>query len=98
MLGEKLKSLRESKGLLLKDVAKELDVDIAFVSRIERNEKAVNRQHLSTFSALYGVKEDDLLPIWLGQRVIHLFSDDIGAEQAKKALKLVINDLNRTNN
>jgi transcriptional regulator with XRE-family HTH domain len=97
MLGEKLKSLRESNGLLLKDVAKELDVDIAFVSRIERNEKAVNRQHLSTFATLYGVSEKDLLPLWLGQRMKHLFTGDVDTEQVKKALKLVMNDLNKNN-
>jgi transcriptional regulator with XRE-family HTH domain len=97
MLGEKLKSLRESNGLLLKDVAKELDVDIAFLSRIERNEKTINRQHLSTFASIYRVSEKDLLPLWLGQRVIHLFTADVEAEQAKKALKLVLNNLNKNN-
>lgn len=95
MLGEKLKSLRESKKLLLKDVARQLDVDIAFLSRLENNEKAVNRQHLSSLAAIYGVNEKDLLPLWMGQRVLHLVAEEIDEEHTEKALKLVLNDIKK---
>lgn len=36
MLGEKLKELRESKGLLQRQVAAELDVDAAYISKMEK--------------------------------------------------------------
>ena len=60
MLGEKLKELRESKGLLQRQVAAELDVDTAYISKMENNDKPVSKEHLKKISTLLGVPENDL--------------------------------------
>jgi transcriptional regulator with XRE-family HTH domain len=41
--GETVRELRESKRLLLKQVAAFLEVDTAFLSKMERNEKKASR-------------------------------------------------------
>jgi len=38
MIGGKLKELRESKGLLQREVAAKLDVDTAYISKMESDE------------------------------------------------------------
>ena len=41
--GETVRDLRENKGLLLRQVAAVLEVDTAFLSKMERNEKKASR-------------------------------------------------------
>lgn len=45
MLGERLRLLRESKGLLQREVAAELAVDTAYISKMENNDKPVSLKH-----------------------------------------------------
>ena len=52
MLGEKLKELRESKGLLQRQVAAELDVDTAYISKMENNDKPVSNSYRDPHKSL----------------------------------------------
>ena len=83
MLGEKLKELREAKGLVQRQVAAELEVDTAYVSKMESNEKPVSRSHLKKLSELLGINEEELLTIWLADKVYDLVKDE---DVALKAL------------
>ena len=57
MLGEKLKEIRESKGLLQRQVAAELDVDTAYISKMENNDKPVSKSHLEALTNVYDLPE-----------------------------------------
>jgi HTH-type transcriptional regulator, competence development regulator len=92
MLGEKLKNLRETNGLLQKQVASLLDVDVAYYSRMERNEKPVSRNHLKKLSELFEVNEVDLMSLWLADKVLHIVDDQ---QCAPDALTLALNELKR---
>ena len=48
MLGQKLKELREARGLLQRQVAAELDVDTAYISKMENNDKPVSKAYLGS--------------------------------------------------
>lgn len=76
MLGENLKTLRELNGLLQRQVAAELEVDTAYISKMENNEKPVSRQHLKKLSALFGVKEEELLILWLADKIYELAKNE----------------------
>ena len=41
IIGKKLRELREQKGLLLRQVAASLEVDTAYISKMERGEKNI---------------------------------------------------------
>lgn len=43
-LGIKLRQLRESQGLLLRQVAAEMDIDTALLSKIERGDRRANKE------------------------------------------------------
>lgn len=45
-LGRKLRELKESKGLLLRQVAAYLETDTAFLSKLERNEHRAKRERV----------------------------------------------------
>jgi transcriptional regulator with XRE-family HTH domain len=90
MLGEKLKELRESKGLLQRQIAAELEVDTAYISKIESNEKPVSRNHLKKLSTLLGISNDELLTLWLADKLFDLAKDE---DLALNAIKVAENEL-----
>lgn len=91
-LGEKLKQLRDEKHLMQREVGNVIDVDGAFISKVENNEKPINRKHLSTLSKFFDVPEDELQTLWLADKV-RLILD--GEPFALSALKMIIKDLER---
>lgn len=82
MLGERLKELREAKGLVQRQVAALLEVDTAYVSKMERNEKPVSRSHIKKLSKLFEVEEKDLMPLWLADKVLQVVDDELCAPDA----------------
>jgi len=55
MLGLRLKELREAKGLLQREIAAKLEVDTAYISKVENDEKRLSKTHISILSKLLGV-------------------------------------------
>ena len=45
MLGVKLKELRETNGMVQRQIAALLEVDTAFISKVEKEEKQINQQN-----------------------------------------------------
>lgn len=83
--GELVRELREQKGLLLRQVAAALEVDTAFVSKVERGEKKASKEQVAKLAAFLNEPEETLLTTWLSDRVI----DTLGADPlAFKALKM----------
>lgn len=82
MLGERLKELREAKGFVQRQVAALLEVDTAYVSKMERNEKPVSRSHIKKLSKLFEVEEKDLMPLWLADKVLQVVDDELCAPDA----------------
>lgn len=91
MLGEKLKVLRESKGLLQRQIAAELEVDTAYISKIESNEKPLSRNHLKKLAPLLGIAEEELLILWLADKLFDVVKNEVvglkAIETAKKELE-----------
>lgn len=85
MLGEKLKELREAKGLVQRQVAAELEVDTAYISKMESNEKPVSRTHLKKLSVLLGIAEEELLTLWLADKLYDVAKDETVAIKAMEA-------------
>jgi transcriptional regulator with XRE-family HTH domain len=89
MLGHKLKELREAKGLLQREIAARLDVDTAYISKVENNEKRLSKNHLFILSKLFGVRECELHKLWLADKVLSMIEED---EQAEQAI-MIVHDL-----
>ncbi|MEQ1624860.1 MAG: helix-turn-helix transcriptional regulator [Sediminibacterium sp.] len=93
MLGERLRSFRESKGLLQRQVAAKLEVDTAYISKVESDEKLVSRTHLKTLAEMFDTSENELLSYWLAEKVMDVVKDETEALKAigfaeKEILKL----------
>lgn len=86
MLGEKLKELRESKGLLQRQLAAELDIDTAYISKMENSDKPVSKSYLSKLAHLYNIEEEELMVLWLADKIYDVIKNE---NIAIKALMLV---------
>ena len=74
--GETIRQLRESKGLLLRQVAAELEIDTALLSKVERSDRNLKRKQVQKVAALYDVPEKDMLILWLSEKVNDLLIDE----------------------
>lgn len=83
--GETVRGLRENKGLLLRQVAAILEVDTAFLSKMERNEKKASRQQVVKLAKALETSEKDLMTLWLSDKIIETLNEE---SEAHNALKL----------
>lgn len=61
VIGERLKKARKAKKLTQEDLAEQLDVSIAFLSRIERGSSQVNLKRLTQICEILEISEGDIL-------------------------------------
>ncbi|MEY2921746.1 MAG: hypothetical protein RL108_355 [Bacteroidota bacterium] len=89
-LGDKLRQLRDKKNLMQREVGAVIEVDGAFISKVENNEKPINRRHLATLSKFFKVNENELQTLWLADKIRHIIRDE---NLGKQAIKIVYNDI-----
>jgi transcriptional regulator with XRE-family HTH domain len=90
IIGKHLRELREEKGLLLRQVAAFLEVDTAYISKMERGEKSIKKENIIQLAKLYGYNENELISLWLADQVYGLIKDE---KLAMDALNIVIKKL-----
>ena len=93
MLGAKLKELREMNGYVQRQIAAELEVDTAYISKVENDEKPLSKSHLKKIAKLFKVAEKELVVIWLADKILNTIHDD---ENKKQALQLALNTLTKS--
>lgn len=57
MLGVKLRELRETNGMVQRQIAALLEVDTAFISKVEKEEKQISKNHISRLAKLYNTPQ-----------------------------------------
>lgn len=85
-IGELLREIRESKGLLLRHVAAKLDVDPSFLSKVERGDKKPTREQVIHLAQILEASEKELLVNYLSDKVVYNLKDD--EELAIKAMQI----------
>ena len=86
--GEQIRKLREHKGLLQRQVANQLEMDTPMLSKIERGERNAKREQVSILSRIFNVPEDDLLSLWLADKVYEVVKDEDVALKALSVTKM----------
>lgn len=83
--GEIIREKREEKGLLLRHVSAELDIDTAILSKIERSERKATKEQIIKLAEILELNEDDLLVQYLSEKILNEIKDE---ELGSKALKV----------
>lgn len=84
--GALIRMAREEKGLFLRQVAAELDIDQAIISKFERNERKPTKEQVLKFARFYKLDKDTLIIEWLSDKVVDHLQDE---QLADKVLKMV---------
>lgn len=89
-LGNRIKELRESQGLLQRQLSAQLEIDTPMFSKIERGERRAKREQVLKIAEILKVNVDELLALWLTDQVLDVITDE---EQALQALKMATKDI-----
>jgi len=82
--GERIKTLREDRVLLQRQLAAQLDIDTPMFSKIERGERRAKREQVIKLAELLHADVNELLTIWLADKVYDVVKDEEVAEFALK--------------
>jgi len=86
-ISEHIQNLHEKREIRQCEVVACLKVDTAFVSKLEKGERQARREQLLLLAELFNVDKDELLSLWLSEKVYDLVKDE---EVALKSLKTVV--------
>lgn len=89
-IGQKIRELRENAQMLQRELAYKLEVGDAYLSKIERNQKNLKKEHLKTISKLFQYSYEELETLWLANKIYDLIKDE---KQAIKVLKVAEQEL-----
>jgi transcriptional regulator with XRE-family HTH domain len=81
---EKLRQLREESTLPLRKVAALLDIDVAILSKMERGERRLTREVVLKLAEIYKSNADDLLVLFLSDKIMYEIQDEDLGEKALK--------------
>ena len=85
-IGDTLRALRESKGLLLREVGAELSLDPTLLSKIERNDRMPTKEQVKALSVFYEDKKNEVVIAWLSDKLVYeIQNEDLGLEAMKVA-------------
>ena len=73
--GELLKQLRESEGLLLREVGAKLSIDPTLLSKIEQNKRLPTSKQILILSNFYFDYKNEIIVTWLSDKVIFELKD-----------------------
>lgn len=87
MFAQRIKTAREEKGLLQKELATALHIDVPMYSRIERGDRNAKREQVLLLSHLLSIEQEELLSLWIADKVNAIIDNE--NEVADKALRLI---------
>jgi len=90
MIGEHIRTLRESNRMLLRQLSAMLDMDQAMLSKMERGERSFKREHINVLARIFKQPKKDLLTMWLADKVLKTVKSE---KFTKEALKLAIENV-----
>ncbi|QXP67107.1 helix-turn-helix domain-containing protein [Polaribacter sp. AHE13PA] len=69
ILGDTLKDAREGKGLILRKVAAEVDIDQSLISKFEKNERKPTLEQIIRLAKFYELSESKLIINWYSEKI-----------------------------
>jgi HTH-type transcriptional regulator, competence development regulator len=83
-LGQILKTKRETKGLLLRQVAAYLDIDQAILCKIEKGNRKPTKANIYKLSEILEIDKENLMIQFLSEKIAYEIAGEDCATQALK--------------
>jgi len=76
MIGARIRELREQNNILLRQLAAQLDMDTALLSKMERGDRLFQKEDITRLADMFRQSEDELLTLWLADKIMRTIDDD----------------------
>ncbi|GHU86513.1 hypothetical protein FACS1894153_3740 [Bacteroidia bacterium] len=93
MFIERIKQLREEKGLPLRKLAAALDIDSATYWKIEKGDRRARKEYIPIIAELLETDKDELLTFWLADQVTAVVADE--KELSNEVLNIAKKNINK---
>lgn len=97
-IGEIIRAKRESNGLLLRQVASYLEIDLAILSKIERGERKPTRANIVKIAEILKLNEDELMIQFISDKIAYEIADEAIANKVLKVAEKKVKYLKSINN
>lgn len=85
--GEKIKLLREKQKLFLRQVAAQLDMDTAQLSKIEKGVRQLKKEQIQPLAEIIKADVEELQTLWIADQLNEIIKDE---PLGKKAMDIII--------
>lgn len=93
-----MRELRGQRGLLLREVAAEIEIDPALLSKIERGERIPTRQQVIRLAQFFHANEEEFMVAFLSDKLVYEVQNEAMALQAMKVAEKKINYMIKNRN
>jgi len=70
-VGEIIRAKREEKGMLLRHLAAEIDIDQALLSKIERSQRKATKEQILKLETVFALKKCELMLQYLSENIAY---------------------------
>ncbi len=95
--GEHIRKLREQKQLLLREVASQMHIDTALLSKIERGTRIARKEQVESLAIALNENKNELLNVWMADKIVDMIKDENNSEEILKIAKEKIKKLTNQN-
>jgi len=84
--GDIVRTKREEKGMLLRQLAALIDMDTAILSKVERSERKAKREQVDKIAKVLDINKNDLIIEYLSENIANeILDEDLAVEVLKVA-------------
>jgi transcriptional regulator with XRE-family HTH domain len=96
-LGQILKVARETKGLLMREVAAAINADTSMISKFEKGERKPTRDQITLLSKALDINEKEILVTFLSDKIVSDLANEDVANEVLHAVEKKIGLIKRKN-
>ena len=79
-VGEIIRAKREEKGMLLRHLAAEIDIDQALLSKIERSQRKATKEQILKLETIFALKKGELMLQYLSENIANEIIEEKNAK------------------
>lgn len=76
--------------MVQRQIAAELEVDTAYISKVENEEKPLSKLHITKLAKFCKISEKELLQMWLADKIYELLNDEDNAADVLDFVKFQV--------
>jgi transcriptional regulator with XRE-family HTH domain len=91
--GNYIRKLREEKQLLLREVASQMNIDTALLSKIERGTRMARKEQVEDLAKALNKSKNELLNFWMADKIVNMIKDEYNSTEILKKVEEEIKNL-----